>query len=54
MASGFAKDVDERMDVLEDAIDNSRDMSDQQTRRVLDSVSNELDLVEAQIATKRG
>lgn len=54
VASGFAKDVDERMDVLEDAIDNSRDMSDQQTRRVLDSVSNELDLVEAQIATKRG
>ncbi|KAB1503206.1 hypothetical protein F7230_06655 [Corynebacterium sp. 320] len=48
--SGFAKDVSERLDTLEDALKNARNMSDQQARAVLASVSRELDLVEAEIA----
>lgn len=52
--SGFAKDVNDRMDVLIEAIDNAGSMGEDQRERVLESVSKELDLVEAQIATKRG
>ena len=51
--SGFAKDVNDRMDVLTDAIDNAGSMGEDQRKRVLESVSKELDLVEAQIDTKR-
>lgn len=51
--SGFAKDVEERMDELEKAVKNSSSMTPDQEKRVLKSVSRELDLVEAQIAAKR-
>ena len=51
--TGFAKDISERMDDLDKAVENSRSMNDGQAKRVLRSVSNELDLVEAQIKAKR-
>lgn len=51
---GFAKDVDERMDDLEDAVKNTSNMNNDQTRHALQAVSRELDLVEAQIQIKRG
>ncbi|HIW96175.1 MAG TPA: hypothetical protein H9867_06810 [Candidatus Corynebacterium gallistercoris] len=51
--SGFAKDIDERMDDLETAVENTSSMSEGQAHRVLSSVGKELDLVEAQIAAKR-
>ena len=51
--TGFAKDISERMDDLDTAVENSRSMNDGQAKRVLRSVSNELDLVEAQIKAKR-
>ena len=40
-------------DDLDTAVENSRSMNDGQAKRVLRSVSNELDLVEAQIKAKR-
>lgn len=51
--AGFAKDISERLDDLDTAIENSRSMNNGQTKRVLRSVSNELDLVESQIKAKR-
>lgn len=51
---GFAKDVEDRMDDLEDAVDNTSTMNNDQTRHALKAVSRELDLVEAQIRVKRG
>ena len=51
--AGFAKDVSERLDDLDTAIENSRSMNNGQTKRVLRSVSNELNLVESQIKAKR-
>ncbi len=51
--TGFAKDVNDRMDTLEKAVDNSKSMGDAQTKDVLGSISRDLDLVEAQIAQKR-
>ncbi|RAV33286.1 DUF6474 family protein [Corynebacterium heidelbergense] len=51
--SGFAKDVKDRMDVLDDAIDNTSTMNEDQTKRVLKSIEKELGLVERQIAAKR-
>lgn len=53
LPSGFAKDISERMDDLDNAVENSRSMNEDQGKRVLRSVSNELDLVEAQIKAKR-
>ena len=50
---GFAKDVEERMDDLEDAVNNTSTMNNDQTRHVLQAISRELDLVESQIRTKR-
>lgn len=51
--SGFAKDIDERMDDLENAVENTSSMSEGQAHRVLSSVGKELDLVETQIAAKQ-
>lgn len=50
--SGFAKDINERMDVLDEALKNANSMTKEQARGVLASVSRELDLVEAQVAAK--
>lgn len=49
---GFAKDVEDRMDVLDSAVDNTKTMTDEQADRVLESISRELALVEGQIAQK--
>ena len=49
---GFAKDIDERLDTLEDAVRNAEAMPASQQRRLLGSVSTELDLIESQIAEK--
>ncbi|WP_426705618.1 DUF6474 family protein [Corynebacterium auriscanis] len=50
--NGFAKDIDERLDTLEDAVRNAEAMPPSQQRRMLGSVSTELDLIESQIAEK--
>ena len=51
--SGFAKDIDERLDDLDDAVKNSGSMTENQARHVLKSVDRELDLIEAQVSTKK-
>lgn len=51
--AGFAKDINERMDVLEDALKNADTMTKQQAQDVLASISRELDLVEAQVEAKQ-
>lgn len=51
--AGFAKDVNERMDVLDDALKNANSMTKEQAQGVLASISRELDMVEAQVAAKR-
>lgn len=50
--NGFAKDIEERLDTLEDAVRNAEAMPASQQRRLLGSVSTELDLIETQIAEK--
>ena len=50
--NGFAKDIDERLDTLEDAVSNAEAMPASQQRRLLASVSTELDLIESQLAEK--
>lgn len=48
--SGLRKDLDERLDDLTRAVKNAESMNKAQGRRVLESVSADLDLIEAQIA----
>ena len=51
-SAGFAKDINDRMDVLDNALNNAHSMTKEQARNVLASVSRELDMVEEQIAAK--
>lgn len=50
LPSGLQRDLDERLDDLTRAVKNSESMNKAQSQRVLDSVSNDLDLIESQIA----
>ncbi|WP_293790406.1 DUF6474 family protein [uncultured Corynebacterium sp.] len=50
---GFAKDISDRLDDLDKAIENSKSMDTGPGKRVLRSVSNELDLVETQLKAKK-
>lgn len=51
---GFAKDVDDRLDDLEKAVENTSTMNSGQTSNALKAVNRELDLLDDQIAIKRG
>ncbi|MGO1950234.1 MAG: DUF6474 family protein [Mycobacteriaceae bacterium] len=50
--SGFTKDATERLDELENSLDNASGMSDSQVSNLTSSVSTELDLFDRQLAEK--
>lgn len=52
LPSGFAKDANERLDQLENSLDNASGMSESQTDNLTASVSTELDLLDRQFAEK--
>ena len=51
---GFAKDVIDRLDEIVEAVNNTANMNNSQTKGALKATSRELGLIEAQIAAKRG
>lgn len=50
---GFAKDVEDRLDDLDEAVDSTRVMNNAQTEHALKAVDRELDLVRDQMKIKR-
>lgn len=52
VSTGFAKDATERLDQLENSLDNASGMSESQTDNLTASVSTELDLLDRQFAEK--
>lgn len=51
---GFTKDAEDHLKQLENAVDNTRTMNENQTQNALKAVTRELDLLENQIRIKRG
>lgn len=50
--SGFAKDINDRLDDLDNAASNAQSMNAEQAERVLESIRYELNLVDQELVTK--